>query len=69
MKQFVCINMTIKFTSVKLKMISPIIYDPSVFRPPSEAESLLIQVTIGCSNNMYLLFKQYLLRYVPFKNL
>ena len=26
-------------------------YDPPVFRPPSEGNSLLIQVTLGCSNN------------------
>lgn len=30
----------------------PIKYKEPVFRPPSEARSLLIQVTIGCSNNM-----------------
>ncbi len=29
----------------------PIHYEPPVFRPPSEGRSLLIQVTIGCSNN------------------
>lgn len=29
----------------------PIYYEAPVFRPPSEGESLLIQVTIGCSNN------------------
>ncbi|MDD4976358.1 MAG: radical SAM protein [Bacteriovorax sp.] len=29
----------------------PIDYETPVFRPPSEGESLLIQVTIGCSNN------------------
>lgn len=29
----------------------PINYEPPVFRPPSEWRSLLIQVTIGCSNN------------------
>lgn len=29
----------------------PIAYEPPVFRPPSEWKSLLIQVTIGCSNN------------------
>lgn len=29
----------------------PISYEPPVFRPPSEGRSLLIQVTIGCSNN------------------
>lgn len=32
-------------------LASPISYDPPVFRPPSEWKSLLIQVTIGCSNN------------------
>ena len=30
---------------------SPIEYDQPVFRPPSEGRSLLIQVTLGCSNN------------------
>ncbi len=30
----------------------PIQYDQPVYRPPSEWRSLLIQVTIGCSNNM-----------------
>ena len=29
----------------------PISYEPPVYRPPSEGRSLLIQVTIGCSNN------------------
>lgn len=29
----------------------PIKYDTPVYRPPSEGRSLLIQVTIGCSNN------------------
>lgn len=29
----------------------PIQYEPPVYRPPSEWNSLLIQVTIGCSNN------------------
>lgn len=29
----------------------PITYEEPVFRPPSEGRSLLIQVTIGCSNN------------------
>ncbi len=30
----------------------PIKYDEPVFRPPSEGRSLLIQQTIGCSNNL-----------------
>jgi radical SAM superfamily enzyme YgiQ (UPF0313 family) len=29
----------------------PISYEEPVYRPPSEWRSLLIQVTIGCSNN------------------
>ncbi len=29
----------------------PLRYDEPVFRPPSEAESLILQVTIGCSWN------------------
>ncbi len=29
----------------------PIEYDAPIFRPPSEGRSLLIQVTLGCSNN------------------
>lgn len=29
----------------------PLAYDPPVFRPPSEAESLILQVTVGCSHN------------------
>ncbi|MBT7611318.1 MAG: radical SAM protein [Bacteriovoracaceae bacterium] len=31
--------------------VPPINYEQPVFRPPSEWKSLLIQVTIGCSNN------------------
>lgn len=48
----------------------PIKYDPPVYRPPSEAESLLIPVTSGCSHNkctfcgMYR-EKSYLVRPVP----
>ncbi|MBT4791220.1 MAG: radical SAM protein [Halobacteriovoraceae bacterium] len=30
----------------------PLKYHEPVFRPPSEANSLLIQVTLGCSNNL-----------------
>lgn len=30
----------------------PISYEEPVFRPPSEGKSFLIQVTIGCSNNL-----------------
>lgn len=30
----------------------PISYENPVFRPPSEARSFLLQVTIGCSNNL-----------------
>ncbi len=30
----------------------PIQYDEPVFRPPSEGKAFLIQVTIGCSNNL-----------------
>ncbi|MCD4744716.1 MAG: radical SAM protein [Bacteroidales bacterium] len=32
-------------------LFSPITYDEPVFRPPSEAYSLIIQLTIGCSWN------------------
>ncbi len=32
-------------------MYSPLEYEPPVYRPPSEWRSLLLQVTIGCSNN------------------
>ncbi|MHA1784754.1 MAG: radical SAM protein [Candidatus Helarchaeota archaeon] len=32
-------------------MYSPIKYEGLVFRPPSEANSLIVQATIGCSNN------------------
>ena len=30
----------------------PISYEEPIFRPPSEGKSVLIQVTIGCSNNL-----------------
>ncbi len=33
------------------KMYLPIEYNQPLFRPPSEAKSLILQVTIGCSNN------------------
>ena len=29
----------------------PLAYDPPLFRPPSEADSLILQVTLGCSHN------------------
>ncbi len=32
-------------------MFNPIIYDEPLFRPPSEARSLILQITIGCSWN------------------
>ena len=31
--------------------LNPVKYEQPVFRPPSEAESFLVQITIGCSHN------------------
>lgn len=35
------------------------IYEGDVYRPPSEANSLIIQLTIGCARNTYKFYTMY----------